>query len=635
MKIIVTILMSVMTIGVFSQTLKTFNGPFNADKTQSGTAVYTYYEDPETHEYLKQGTFKYTFNGKGDYKGYNQTITGSFEKGLKNGKWTYTIKMTDFGNKNPYYTGTVTLISNYKNGYADGNWKEVRSYKVRKKYYSYGQYKWEPFGSVKTMTINMNFKNGYIVGAVSINDEFANFKATGSYDNNSLAIGTWTINDMGWGQNRELIYKDNFLYEFIARSNSGAVKSGTKKYQDSYDKLLKAKSMSVTEREELGLKIDTVCGGKCAPTSNIQTYFPKLFSINYFLYKYIGGDLSFKEGFKGGCHIQLKTVNYKPLAEIDKYKKAEEFYKNGDLLQAFDNYNKINLKDSGYDIIKPSERKKVKDRISEMSPKVEALIESYHSNSAFFSKYIKSQYDSLVSDFNLLNQEFKIKKITKIKKIKANANVYSNETRDVEVEVQPVSVYSCKCNEPWNEQKASIAMKCFKTNPNFYDPYQKTITEYYFNFVKVLDDEEKAVKKSSLSINFNDTNQSFYTYDKDTFINNINKAKSKYEFAKSKYIKSKIRIDLENNVLNKKSRIEQLNKDNKKKKLFRKYIIVINDMQNNYNSLEILDECIDALNESIILLNKVISLYSTETKEIEKLLKDAETVEQIKAIILK
>ena len=39
--------------------------------------------------------------------------------------------------------------------------------------------------------------------------------------------------------------------------------------------------------------------------------------------------------------------------------------------------------------------------------------------------------------------------------------------------------------------------------------------------------------------------------------------------------------------------------------------------------------------ESILFLDKVISLYSIETKDLEKQLKDAETTEQIKSIILK
>ena len=613
MKKIFTIIISLIAINAIGQTLKSFNGPFTDGKTQNGTAVYTYYEDPDTREYLKQGAFKYTFNGKGDYQGYDQTITGNFEKGLKHGTWTYTITMTDFGSGNPYYTGTVTLVANYKNGYADGNWKEVRSYKQRKKFLSYGQYKWDPFGPVKTMTINMNFKNGYLVGAVSINDEFANFKATGSYDNNGLAIGTWLINDMGWGKNRELIYKDNYLYEFVARSNQGEVLEGSTKYQKGYDNLVKAKSMTPTEREEAGISIDTIYGGSCAATNNIQEYFNKLLVNDYFLYDFIKGDLTYKEGIKGGCDIQVRQTNFSALSENSDFKNAEDAYNKGELIKAYDFYSKIKL-----DNIKPSERSKVTGKIAELNPKVEALIESYHANGEFFPQYIKSQYDSLVADFNTTKQNFKIKSVTEY-----NQYTYKYE------EKKPQSVsYNCDCLNPWNEQYASNATECFKKNPNYYEPYQKAITECYFKFDKALDDEENSVKRSSMSINFNKTNHTFYAYDKQIFLKNIATAKDNYNKAKSMMT---LALKFDENI----KKIEALNNENKKKTLFTKYSLVLTDFQTKYSAYPSLDECIKTLNEANSFLEKVISLYSTDTKDLEKQLKSAETVEQIKSIILK
>ena len=225
MKRIFTILLATMAFCSFSQTLKTFNGPFNDGKSQNGTAVYTYYEDPTTREYVKQGAFKYTFIGKGDYIGFNHTITGNFEKGLKHGLWTYTITMTDFGTKNPFATGTVTLIANYKNGYADGNWKEVNSYKTRNKYLNYGQYSWDAFGPIKSMTINFNFKNGYLAGSCNINDEFAKYKVVGNYNDSGFYSGTWVVNDMAWNNNSEEVFKDEFLYETLVRNNNGEVQN--------------------------------------------------------------------------------------------------------------------------------------------------------------------------------------------------------------------------------------------------------------------------------------------------------------------------------------------------------------------------------------------------------------------------
>lgn len=602
MKKIFTIIISLIAINAIGQTLKSFNGPFTDGKTQNGTAVYTYYEDPDTREYLKQGAFKYIFNGKGDYQGYDQTITGNFEKGLKHGTWTYTITMTDFGSNNPYYTGTITLVANYKNGYADGNWKKVRSYKQRKKFLSYGQYKWDTFGPVKTMTINMNFKNGYLVGAVSINDEFANFKATGSYDNNGLAIGTWLINDMGWGKNRELIYKDNYLYEFVARSNQGEVLEGSTKYQKGYDNLVKAKSMTPTEREEAGISIDTICGGSCAATNNIQEYFNKLLVNEYFLYDFTKGDLTYKEGIKGGCDIQVRQTNFSALSENSDFKNAEDAYNKGELIKAYRFYSKIKL-----DNFKPSERSKVTGKIAELNPKVEALIESNHAFGEFFPQYIKSQYDSLVADFNTTKQNFKIK-----------STEYNQHTYK----------FDCDCLNPWNKQYASNATECFKKYPNYYEPYQKAITECYFKFDKALDDEENSVKRSRMYIYFNNTNHTFYAYDKQIFLKNIATAKDNYNKAKSMMT---LALKFDENI----KKIEVLNNENKKKTLFTKYSLVLTDFQTKYSAYPSLDECIKTLNEANSFLEKVISLYSTDTKDLKKQLKSAETIEQIKSIILK
>ncbi len=297
-KIILLLLIAISQIN-YCQNLKTFSGEFTSPILPDGTAKYTYYEDENTHEYVKHGMFKYIFVGKGVYKGYNETITGNFSNGLKNGLWTYNITNLDFATDNPYYTGTVTLQANYKDGYANGNWKMFRTEKKRNKLYTSSGYYWGPFGAVKSMNISMNFSDGFIIGNVNINDEFEKFKTTGNYDNNSMCIGTWKIDNIGWNNHKELIYKDNVLYEFIARDNNGNVLIGTAKYQDQYDNYISAKSS--------GVEINKNCGiYGAAATSNLGEYFKKILSEDYFLYDEIGGDLTFKEGVKGGCEFLAK-----------------------------------------------------------------------------------------------------------------------------------------------------------------------------------------------------------------------------------------------------------------------------------------------------------------------------------------
>lgn len=611
MKQLLSTLIFLLTMNYsYSQALKTFNGTFNDGRLQSGNATYTYYEDPNTHEYLKQGAFNYTFKGQGDYSGFNQTITGNFEKGLKHGTWTYIITMTDFGKDNPYATGTITLTSNYKKGYADGSWKEIRSYKNRRKNLVSGQFKWEPFDALKTMTINMNFKDGYLAGEININDEFAKFKATGSYDNSSLCTGTWIINDIGWGKNRELIYKDNILYEFIARGNNGEVLEGSTKYQNDYDNLVKAKAMTPKEREEKGMSIDTICGSDlCAATNNLKEYFPKLFSVDYFLYEFIGGDLSFKEGFKGGCNIQVSTTSYNSLAENSNFKQAEEFYSKGDLLNAYKIYTTIDL-----NTVKPSERKSVSEKITLIKPQISKLIEIYHSNSKFYNEYTRSQYDSIEQEFKKQISDYKLN-VLQLQPGQSFSPQYQYE-------------YDNMKNKPcWNEYSLKNARECFYKNRKFYETFQIAFVENYLMYNEALAREENNVKKSSSHFNFENSNNQFYTYDKTVFLDNLKDFKNSYELGKS--VK-----DLYSRAIEKKSKIETLNELNKKKTLLKKYLIIYDNLIAKYNTYDGLTETVNVLNSLNIISDKVVSLYSLDTKEVESKLKDAETADQIKTILL-
>jgi antitoxin component YwqK of YwqJK toxin-antitoxin module len=272
-----------------------------------------------------------------------------------------------------------------------------------------------------------------------------------------------------------------------------------------------------------------------------------------------------------------------------------------------------------------------KDKISE-------ILETYHTNSKFFIEYIKSQYDSIVADFNEIKQNFKIREIKqydeysqtpRIKEpLEAKFYTYGNEYTYCTDCFSFDNFYKCDCKEPWNEHNPTVGLKCFELNKNYYEPYQIIITESFLKFNKALDDEEKNVKNSKTSFTFNNVNNTFYAYDKDKFISNI-------KMAKQNYVKAKTIIPIALNFEQNIKQIEKLNIENKKKILFPKYSLVLADFQAKYNAYPSLEECITILNEANSFLAKVISLYSTDTKDLEKQLKSAETIEQIKSIILK
>jgi hypothetical protein len=599
------------TLLASAQNIKKFSGPFSDSKQQSGTAEYSYYEDPNTHEYIKEGLFTYTFDGVGDYKGYKQTITGNFVNGLKNGLWTYTIQMTDFGFNNPYFTGTVSLVANYKMGYAHGNWKETQSLKSRKKFISYGTYVWDAFGPLKNMNISFNFNNGSLVGEVLINDENANFKATGQFNDQSLCTGTWLINDMGWGINRELIYKDNFLYEFIARGNNGQVEAGTAKYQKGYDALIAAQQLSAAERYETGTKIDTSCGGdNSAAINNIQQYFKKILTEEYFLYKVIGGDLTAKEGFKGGCELTVKKENYIALSENSDFKHAEEFYNEKKYLQALELYYRIKPENT-----KPSERNKLTTRIEELAPIVETFVNEGESNKIFFIDNMKFLRDSLNKDFQSINSNFSSKKV-----FEYNSYSYKYE------EKQPIYIqnfpYDCDCKKPWLEKDNAIAKKCYNLNLKFYFNGQRHTHEALIHFADSIQEMERWISKSYISGQYKGRGVYVCNISRNEYSEKINRYLKEYNDAKKV-------LELENEFVQLQNKVKELNEVNKKKTIFKAFNAVIDDYNAKIETFPPLSNSEKLFNESNQFMKKIIELYAIETKEIEKKIKDLETPSDI------
>jgi hypothetical protein len=323
----------------YGQALKTFSGQFPNGTSQPGEANYKYYEDPKTREYIKQGAFNYSIIGKDDLKGLNQTISGNYEKGLKQGTWTYKLIMNDYFLGYYHATGTITLISNYKNGLADGNWTYNTKNKTRKynNYTGWGEYRPE-----EVVKASMNFSNGKLVGNVNI-DHLGIFKANGSYDQNSYSVGTWKLSLLDKNQTYEITYKNKFMTDFIGRNGSGQILEGSTSLNPELNaernqKYLDLRGKSPEELEIAGYDLDTVCSGN-VPTKYIQPYFEYMMSPDWFLYKYIKGDLTYNyNSLHGGCNIVVEKVDYTTLDNIRVYGQAEEFFNSGLYIDAFNSY---------------------------------------------------------------------------------------------------------------------------------------------------------------------------------------------------------------------------------------------------------------------------------------------------------
>jgi len=291
-----------------------------------------------------------------------------------------------------------------------------------------------------------------------------------------------------------------------------------------------------------------------------------------------------------------KTEEYKNIIpEADKALIAKDYFK------------ALELYKSASDLL--GNEKYPKDKISE-------LLETFHENSKFFFEFIKAQYDSSETHFRQLKKEFKIKSI---KEYNPSLNQY------VEKSPQTLS-YNCDCKEPWNERFLINAVECVKKNPTFYEPYQKVLMDSYYNYLVFLENEEKAIKNTSKRINFNNAHNDFYTYDKELFITEVSSAKNSFLQA----------IDIVNASKKYEQAQQQLlkvNADNKKKTLFKKYKTVAADFNRQYNGFTNVSELFKLLIEFNDFQNKLLLLYSQDTKELEKKLKKAETLEEIKALI--
>lgn len=645
MKKLFTLFLMSMAIFANSQTLKTYNGPYTINGCiGNGTASYTYYEDPDTRKYVKHGSFNATFKGTGEDIGFYQTISGKFENGLRTGIWTITITFTDFNESRPvlgdnyymqsggmtYRTGKISLISNYKNGLADGNWKEIRTYKTRQKVIYYGSYQWGSFGPEKTVSINMNFNKGYLVGSVSVNDEFNKCNITGNLDENSFLIGKWVKNDFIANENYEIYFKDNILFETIFRTNSGNIISHNN-YQDVYNICLNVIAMPPELRFEEGYSIDTVPYSPIMDDnfsiSTLRTYIYYLWNIRLFNCNMIEGDITFNEGAKGGFFIVVNQTNYAPLSEIQSYKEAEIQYNKNDLAKALSLMNQIKLYE-----LKPSDRKIVSDKVAAIRLQIESLINTYGQNIDKFNEQLNLQRDSLNLDLIYFSKQIALPTIIARSDNPKIKGARQNPYNITYINGDSKEIFNCGCEneiiqKPWIANSWIQINPCFINNKGLYNFTQIEITEQYFKYLELINIESKRVSETYTEITLDDKQYKFYQYDLDTFINNLSNGKKQYTL-------SKTLIALDKSIKQKEDQIKLLDSKTQKKILVIKQQIVFDDFLIQYQNYSNVQTSLKIMKNIDAFLEKVISLYSQDTKVLEKQLKnDGETSDQIESII--
>ena len=381
LSVYISSLFLIISGGCYGQSLKSYNGSFANGSNQTGQATYNYYEDSETKEYIKQGAFSYSLVGKDDNKGLKHTISGNYEKGLKHGVWTYKVVMNDYFMGYNHGTGYITLTANYKNGLADGSWKYSSKTKTR----LYSRYTgWGPYNPENIVNTSMNFRKGRIVGNVTIN-EVGVLKVNGNYDQNSFSTGTWKMNFLDKNQTFEITFKDKFMTDFIGRNGSGQILDGSTSLNPELNaernqRYLDLKGASLEELENAGYDLDTVCHNS-VPTKYIQDYFKYMMNKDWFLYKYITGDLTFERYKKyfpnsipGGCNIVIEKVNFSTFDNNRDYENAEKAFNSKRYFDAVYSYYDVKkqLNSSNYRY-KKSDLKRLDEKFMVSKEKADSL----------------------------------------------------------------------------------------------------------------------------------------------------------------------------------------------------------------------------------------------------------------------
>ena len=261
--------------------------------------------------------------GKFSGSKHDKKFIGSYENGLKNGIWNYTINYTDYpmstnGNKTVYTTGIISLRINYKNGYPTGSCTYGCDLKLRDIYKIRGKLNYGIFKDLKHTLININYEKGLIVGPINMssyeNDLDFNIKRDelvikGQFDKKGNVDGKWQFvfidGDIGGNGKVELNaeYKSGWRIKNILRKFTTGKVIDAMELETKHIQMVNEIISQNIPQSDLPKKFNYN-----AVTGNIFYNFPIIFNTIFndkdFLYSYIDGD---KE-----LEIEKYDVKYTP-----------------------------------------------------------------------------------------------------------------------------------------------------------------------------------------------------------------------------------------------------------------------------------------------------------------------------------
>lgn len=301
---------------VKSQEMKLFNSDASLG-IYDGQLSYSYYEDPKTYEYIKNGKFSFSFisgNSANFNKGMEIKITGNYLNGFKNGLWIYNITFVDFKIGDYYHTGKKTITANYINGRLNGRFLYDYSDKIREWKSTFGGGFWTPFEPLKTRKFEANFQKGKLLGKMTAVSMGINFKTDMScnVDDSGYLHGDFTYLDRGYNNDIKIKYWHGLRISSLTREiSTGEI---TKRFTEDTLKVNAYKYYFLTDSAEYSDLAEH--GYDFSEANSFGVYgddmgysMNQIFNDEDFCFKELTGDLSIgndREGIIYGYYVSLE-----------------------------------------------------------------------------------------------------------------------------------------------------------------------------------------------------------------------------------------------------------------------------------------------------------------------------------------
>ena len=534
-----------------AQTMKTYNGEFDNGEATKAKATYTYYEDAKTHDYIKQGAFKYVHSFNNEAGSYNATFNGVFKNNLKDGVWTYVITETNcLHSDNLYYTGVTKLTATYSNGVPNGTWSYEQQCKRREKML---HNTWSNYESLPNEITKATFKNGHFAGHFETlnNPTFAEFSSiTGNFDDNGNPTGNWILRNL---KTEESIQLQNGI---VCQSLTREVNSGKITHQEvGEDELSKIridisqKKLTKASFDSLKIIADTI---KLVNGETGILYFGESFNGKFFKHDYIGGDATyFTKNYKltdtrnYGYMVNISKSKMVELKMLKEYELSEKQFQERNFNDAYNNYKFV--------------------------------------YNTYFDRLSKAEITVLLDKINVCGEKSK--------------SLYISKEKFKEADLRIKKVSDWKSCQQLTDVK--IALSLYNELTTTYVDFFKSeeINELKINHAKCSEYVQRCEEEKNTRQKLNSIIQK----------NNENVSALQLAFG--------VNIDQNGKITS----------IDKKQKLYNLYIDIYNELFSKTKTASNAEK-LETFEKMVALETKIMSLINTDSKDIEKELKKAETI---------